>query len=363
MHWEDEGTVCFLVEARGITVARREDNHMINGTKLLNVAGMTRGRRDGILKSEKISHIVKTGPMYLKGVWIPLELALEFANKEKITDELYPLFVHDIRALLPPSVNAKVTNEPTSIASSSGALESGSRITGPERPNDMAQNKKGDMKVLADESRLGTLGSGGTMASCQHPSSNNRGVSPSGTTTEVEVEVDSYAFSLSPSLIPPHSDSESNSSDDEQILILKKEQRAALLDRLMDYFLSMFESCHSPLAGTRVVYNEHTGSGGSETGAPSDISREFTNNGRRSAVNTYKSSRKRLPDDGEDYGDGGGSKRTCTQDSPVISSKRLACPYFKKDPGRYHTWRSCSGPGWETVHRIKYIAPLSARNV
>lgn len=45
------------------------DNSMINGTKLLNVAGMTRGRRDGILKSEKIRHVVKIGPMHLKGVW------------------------------------------------------------------------------------------------------------------------------------------------------------------------------------------------------------------------------------------------------------------------------------------------------
>lgn len=42
---------------------------MINGTKLLNVAGMTRGRRDGILKSEKTRHVVKIGPMHLKGVW------------------------------------------------------------------------------------------------------------------------------------------------------------------------------------------------------------------------------------------------------------------------------------------------------
>lgn len=48
---------------------RRTDNHMINGTKLLNVAGMTRGRRDGILKSEKLRHVVKIGPMHLKGVW------------------------------------------------------------------------------------------------------------------------------------------------------------------------------------------------------------------------------------------------------------------------------------------------------
>lgn len=67
--WEDESSLCFQVEARGNCVARREDNDMINGTKLLNVAGMSRGRRDGILKSEKTRHVVKIGPMHLKGVW------------------------------------------------------------------------------------------------------------------------------------------------------------------------------------------------------------------------------------------------------------------------------------------------------
>lgn len=101
---------------------------MINGTKLLNVAGMTRGRRDGILKSEKMRHVVKIGPMHLKGVWcvlrnicspeatlltilrIPFERALDFANKEKITELLYPLFVHNIGALLYHPTNSNRTN-------------------------------------------------------------------------------------------------------------------------------------------------------------------------------------------------------------------------------------------------------------
>ncbi|RLL92947.1 hypothetical protein CFD26_100258 [Aspergillus turcosus] len=108
--WEDEGSLCYQVEAKGVCVARREDNHMINGTKLLNVAGMTRGRRDGILKSEKVRHVVKIGPMHLKGVWIPFERALEFANKEKITDLLYPLFVHNIGGLLYHPTNQTRTN-------------------------------------------------------------------------------------------------------------------------------------------------------------------------------------------------------------------------------------------------------------
>jgi len=108
--WEDEGSLCYQVEAKGVCVARREDNHMINGTKLLNVAGMTRGRRDGILKSEKVRHVVKIGPMHLKGVWIPYERALDFANKEKITDLLYPLFVHNIGGLLYHPQNSNRTN-------------------------------------------------------------------------------------------------------------------------------------------------------------------------------------------------------------------------------------------------------------
>ena len=83
---------------------------MINGTKLLNVAGMTRGRRDGILKSEKMRHVVKIGPMHLKGVWIPFERALDFANKEKITELLYPLFLHNIGALLYHPTNSPRTN-------------------------------------------------------------------------------------------------------------------------------------------------------------------------------------------------------------------------------------------------------------
>ncbi|KAL4806997.1 cell pattern formation-associated protein stuA [Aspergillus unguis] len=108
--WEDEGSLCYQVEAKGVCVARRDDNGMINGTKLLNVAGMTRGRRDGILKSEKTRTVVKIGPMHLKGVWIPYDRALEFANKEKITDLLYPLFVTRIGELLYHPANSNRTN-------------------------------------------------------------------------------------------------------------------------------------------------------------------------------------------------------------------------------------------------------------
>lgn len=98
--WEDEKTLCYQVEANNVSVVRRADNNMINGTKLLNVAKMTRGRRDGILKAEKTRHVVKVGSMHLKGVWIPFERALIMAKRENIADSLYPLFVKDIQKII-----------------------------------------------------------------------------------------------------------------------------------------------------------------------------------------------------------------------------------------------------------------------
>lgn len=98
--WEDEKTLCYQVDANNVSVVRRADNNMINGTKLLNVAQMTRGRRDGILKLEKVRHVVKIGLMHLKGVWIPFERALAMAQREGIVDLLYPLFVRDIKRVI-----------------------------------------------------------------------------------------------------------------------------------------------------------------------------------------------------------------------------------------------------------------------
>ena len=35
------------------------------------------------------------------------------------------------------------------------------------------------------------------------------------------------------------------------------------------------------------------------------------------------------------------------------SGARFACPFFKHDPERYRNRRTCPGPGWPTVHRMK----------
>ncbi|KAI9492881.1 transcription regulator HTH, apses-type DNA-binding domain-containing protein [Zychaea mexicana] len=134
--WEDEGTVCYQVDAKGICVARRADKEMINGTKLLNVVGMSRGKRDGILKNEKDRVVIKVGAMHLKGVWITLRRAKYLATKFRICDLLYPLFEDDpkkyVYATSPPghpasaaaaaaaaaAIAAGVSSPPASVASS-----------------------------------------------------------------------------------------------------------------------------------------------------------------------------------------------------------------------------------------------------
>ncbi|KAI4649979.1 uncharacterized protein J4E78_008260 [Alternaria triticimaculans] len=107
--WKDEGCLCYQVETRGVSVARRDDNRMINGTKLLTLTGMTAARKGDLLKREKTKHVVKLGPTHFKGVWIPFERALELANAEKVVDLLYPLFVDDIGSLVCQTLHQKLT--------------------------------------------------------------------------------------------------------------------------------------------------------------------------------------------------------------------------------------------------------------
>ncbi|KAG4300594.1 hypothetical protein PCANB_003053 [Pneumocystis canis] len=149
--WENEGTLCFQVEAKSICVARREDNNMINGTKLLNVAGMSRGRRDGILKAEKIRSVVKIGAMHLKGVWIPFERALDFANRERITDLLYPLFVINIRLFLYHPTNYACTTAMMAAKQQPPMLQVSQRS---HRLSDSCKDSTESTETLTDETGI-----------------------------------------------------------------------------------------------------------------------------------------------------------------------------------------------------------------
>lgn len=56
-------------------------------------------------------------------------------------------------------------------------------------------------------------------------------------------------------------------------------------------------------------------------------------------------------------GDGGDRRRKGRGLSgfSADTTKRLACPYYKRNPRKYCTWTSCPGPGWDEIHRVKFV--------
>jgi hypothetical protein len=94
----------------------------------------------------------------------------------------------------------------------------------------------------------------------------------------------------------------------------------------------------------------HTGSTSTRTSSFNDYSSPT------SSINTYPSIGKRrklkpggleIPD--EDLRNDFGSLNS----SNAAPTARFACPYFKRNAARHQSWRSCAGPGWDTVHRTK----------
>jgi hypothetical protein len=62
--------------------------------------------------------------------------------------------------------------------------------------------------------------------------------------------------------------------------------------------------------------------------------------------------------DGDSEGDNNDKKKRKTaprSDQSAVMVTRFACPYYKRNPTKHQDWRSCAGPGWETVHRAKYV--------
>ena len=79
---------------------------MINATKLLGIIAK-RSRRTHILRKEWVKHVVRLGPKSCLGTWIPFQRALAIAKENEITEVLYPIFVHNIRALLQHPINQR----------------------------------------------------------------------------------------------------------------------------------------------------------------------------------------------------------------------------------------------------------------
>ncbi|KAF2647126.1 hypothetical protein K491DRAFT_615105 [Lophiostoma macrostomum CBS 122681] len=94
----------------------------------------------------------------------------------------------------------------------------------------------------------------------------------------------------------------------------------------------------------------------SESASPNTSTRETTRS-RDGLSDARQGKRKRGDDDDDEKEDNGRGKRTKKVEVPTSTpekeKKRLACHYFKHDPRKYRDTRTCGGPGWETIHRVK----------
>jgi hypothetical protein len=141
------------------------------------------------------------------------------------------------------------------------------------------------------------------------------------------------------------------SSDDCEVDCAKDiaAQKDHILNHLMVHVYAMFSSAGST--------NEHGHRSTSSSSPPKQA-------GGPSNTDSKSSAGKRSRDEAndcnrdDDENDKSDKRRRIRNGSSNIDfekiERRLACPYYKRDPQKGHLSGACCGPGWDSVHRIKY---------
>ena len=143
---------------------------------------------------------------------------------------------------------------------------------------------------------------------------------------------------------------ESSSSREGERLLTSADRKRVLLNRLMGYFYSIFSASLSFSPYIRAH-------GHNQALRPQESNSSRQEQPASGIHSSQNAPHKRSRQDGDDGGDEEPRENKRVRmgtDTPAEEvSQRLACPFFKKDPRQYQSWRSCPGPGWPTVHRLK----------
>ena len=166
-------------------------------------------------------------------------------------------------------------------------------------------------------------------------------------------------------------------------------KRRAIVDRVMQYFHAMFRKApttrspeslgirsHQSLATQEVPSAEfqpgdqvardpymvpvssHQGCGEDGGDQSHRCDRPGISTASPAKPSRNKEKRRRSEDNTGQSDDEAPLKRPQNNFSPSDLSKRsrkLACPFFKRNPQKYLSTRSCVGPGWNEVRRVKYV--------
>jgi hypothetical protein len=151
-------------------------------------------------------------------------------------------------------------------------------------------------------------------------------------------------------------------------------KKRELADRIMARFFTYFSPWLEKNFGVECYDDDDDDGGG---GASSGVGgggacRTGSTSGAGGSRNASGSKKRQQRDDSDDGGDDGcasedddgnrrrrNNKRVRRDSGTRRHALRFACPFYKYDKKRYAKHRTCCGPGWIDIHRVKYAPSLS----
>jgi hypothetical protein len=151
-------------------------------------------------------------------------------------------------------------------------------------------------------------------------------------------------------------DTEDGSADGSSPLVSLQDHKQALLERLMRYFFAWF----NPRTAYYVRGQEATGGTGSGSFNLANDPKSGSSSQARPAVSGSKRSHDEMDEEGNDGHEEENGKIKLIKLDEEFKGLKFACPYYKRNPAKYQSWIACPGPGWGTVHRVKYATLFPA---
>lgn len=166
----------------------------------------------------------------------------------------------------------------------------------------------------------------------------------------------SYSSSMSSNASGTDSDvSASTSTTSAAELLSPGEHKRAMLDRLMNHFLTlrMSKKVNGEQVPTGTPTPSSTSSAQASSSAQNGGSASASRKGKRPMGCEPHGEESGSDEEEEEEGDGPPNRKR--QKNGKAEQRRLACPFFKRNPQRYKEKRSCVAPGFRTVHRLKQV--------
>lgn len=158
--------------------------------------------------------------------------------------------------------------------------------------------------------------------------------------------------STASSAVPEESEGSLTSSDMDEQRILKDGLTSGQ-QRVAETLMAAFDCWWNRVWNTKACQSKgNDGAGASGSSARSS-------RGNNTIPHSKHKRKRRADDDDNDEPQENGREDLLRQGEEDPENKELvlyfACPYYQRNPARYGRTRSCKGPGWKQVHRVKYV--------